>query len=111
MTMKPLAICAVLLLAAGAARADDLPTVKLGIKDHRFVPAEVQVKAGQPTMLEITNQDATPEEFESGKLALEKVVVGGGTIKLRLRPLGPGRYNFFGDYHQDTAQGVIVAVP
>jgi Cupredoxin-like domain len=99
-----------LALALGpSAGADELPTVPITIKDHRFVPAEVHVKTGQPTFLEVTNEDATAEEFESGKLAIEKVVVAGGKVKIRLRPLGPGRYTFFGDYHQDTAQGVIVS--
>lgn len=98
-----------LLLLTGAALAADPPVVALTIKDHKFAPAEVHVKAGQATMLQITNADGTAEEFESGKLGVEKVVVGGGTIKLRLRPLAPGRYGFFGDYHQDTAQGVVVA--
>jgi hypothetical protein len=26
-----------------------------------------------------------------------------------MRPLGPGRFVFFGDFHKETAQGVIVS--
>jgi hypothetical protein len=79
------------------------------LKDHRFIPAEIHVVSGKPTFIEITNTDATPEEFESGVLAIEKIVPSGGTVRLRLRPLAPGRFAFFGDYHQDTAQGAIIA--
>jgi hypothetical protein len=28
---------------------------------------------------------------------------------VRLRPLAPGRYPFAGEYHSDTAQGVMIA--
>jgi len=28
---------------------------------------------------------------------------------VRLRPLSPGRYPFMGEYHSQTAQGVVVA--
>jgi hypothetical protein len=28
---------------------------------------------------------------------------------VRLRPLDPGRYPFMGEYHEDTAQGVVIA--
>ncbi|MGA7373007.1 MAG: hypothetical protein WBW37_10370 [Methyloceanibacter sp.] len=28
---------------------------------------------------------------------------------MRLRPLDPGRYPFMGEYHSDTAQGVVIA--
>ncbi len=28
---------------------------------------------------------------------------------IRVRPLGPGRYAFMGEFHQDTAQGVLVS--
>jgi plastocyanin len=97
-----------LVLGAGA-RAADLPVIPVTIKDHHFDPAEIHVKAGQPTILQVTNADGTAEEFESGQLAIEKVIAPGATAKVRLRPLGPGRYNFIGEYHEDTAKGVIVS--
>jgi hypothetical protein len=28
---------------------------------------------------------------------------------VRLRPLAPGRYAFMGEYHSDTAKGVVIA--
>ncbi len=41
-------------------------------------------------------------------LRVEKVVAGGASTTLRIRPLSPGRYRFFGDYHEDTAEGFLV---
>ena len=97
-----------LLLGAGAAQAADYE-VKLAIRDHKFDPAELTVPAGTKIKLLIENQDATPEEFESNELNREKVVVGKGTITVILGPLDAGRYPFFGDFHQETAQGVVIA--
>ena len=33
----------------------------------------------------------------------------GQTVTIFLGPLEPGEYHFFGDFHQDTAKGVLVA--
>ena len=95
------------LAGAGLASAADFEA-KLAIRDHKFDPAELVVPAGTKIKLVIENQDATPEEFESNELHREKVVVGKGTITLILGPLDAGRYPFFGDFHQETAQGVVV---
>ncbi len=93
-----------------AAQAEDQTApIEITIKDHRFSPSEIHVKAGTPTFLEIANQDSEPEEFEMRQLAIEKVIPAGGKGKVRLRPLGPGRYNFIGEYHEDTAQGAVVS--
>ncbi len=48
------------------------------------------------------------EEFDSAALAIEKVVAGGRSTIVRLRPLEPGRNPFMGEYHSATAQGVII---
>jgi plastocyanin len=96
-----------LALALGAQAADK--EVLLVIKDHRFEPAEVKVPAGQRIKLVVHNQDATPEEFESHSLNREKVVPPGGKVSLFIGPLKPGRYPFYGEYNEKTAQGVVVA--
>jgi plastocyanin len=95
-------------LAAGAAQAEDVQAT-LAIRDHKFQPAELTVPAGVKIKLSIENRDATPEEFESHELNREKIVVGNGTITVFIGPLEAGRYPFFGDFHQETAQGVLVA--
>lgn len=85
-------------------------TVALTIKEHRFNPDQVRVPAGQRFRIEVTNQDATPEEFESSDLKIEKIVVPGGKITVMAGPLKPGTYKFFGDYHPDVATGTMTAV-
>jgi plastocyanin domain-containing protein len=91
------------------ATATNAKDVSVTIKDHRFSPAEIHVPAKQAVRLKVTNADATPEEFESHDLDVEKVIAGGQSAVIRLRPLDSGRYGFFGEYHEDTAQGVLIA--
>ena len=83
--------------------------IDVTIKDHRFTPAEIHVPAGKPAVLNIKNEDSTAEEFNSSALKIEKVIGGGNEGIVRLRPLEPGRYPFMGEYHSDTAQGVVIA--
>ena len=82
---------------------------KLVIRDHRFEPAELRVPARQKIKLVVHNQDATPEEFESHALNREKVIAPGAQASIRVGPLAPGRYPFFGEFHEKTARGVLIA--
>ncbi len=93
----------------GSAIAGDPARIDVTIKDHVFSPSEIHVPVGQPTLLIVRNEDAGPEEFDSSALKVEKVIVGGTYATIRLRPLGPGRYPFMGEFHPDTAQGVVVS--
>jgi Cupredoxin-like domain len=83
--------------------------IDVTIKDHRFVPSEIHVPTGERTVLTVRNEDRGPEEFDSTALKVEKVIVGGTYATIWLRPLGPGRYAFMGEFHPDTAQGVVIA--
>lgn len=103
-----LALSAAGLLVTVAAHAAD-PEVTLVIKDHRFEPAEVKVPSGQKIKLIVHNQDSTPEEFESHSLNREKVIPGGQKATIFIGPLKPGRYSFYGEYNEKTAQGVVIA--
>jgi heme/copper-type cytochrome/quinol oxidase subunit 2 len=89
--------------------ADEPAEIALTLHDHRFTPAEIHVPAGKAVTLRITNQDDTVEEFDSVALQVEKIIVGGRWATVRLRPLGPGRYPFMGEYHPETAQGVVIS--
>ncbi len=93
----------------GVARADDPLQINVTIKDHRFDPAEIHVPAGKPVVLMVTNQDNTAEEFDSTALRVEKVIAASRYATVRLRPLGPGRYPCMGEFHPDTATGVVVS--
>jgi plastocyanin len=83
--------------------------VDVTIKDHRFTPSEIHVKAGQAVDLRIKNEDPLAEEFDSTALKIEKVIAGGTQGTVHLRALDAGRYPFIGEYHSDTAQGVVIA--
>ncbi|MBP2298943.1 cupredoxin domain-containing protein [Azospirillum picis] len=102
-----LALSAALFLPSSPARADDPVTIV--IKEHKFEPAEVKVPANKRVTLLVDNQDATSEEFESGELKVEKIVGGRKQIKVMIGPLAPGRYPFFGEFHEATAQGAVIA--
>ena len=92
--------------ATAALAAGSIPVT---LKDHKFHPSEIRVKANTPALIMLTNKDATAEEFDSTALQVEKVVAGNSSGDVRLRALAPGRYPFMGEYHSATAQGVVVA--
>jgi hypothetical protein len=98
-------IVGLLVAGAAAARAEDYV---LTIKNHRFSPAEIKVPANQRVTITVVNEDATPEEFESRVLKVEKVVPGKSKGVVRIGPLKPGRYPFVGEYNEATAKGVII---
>ncbi len=91
------------------ALAADGAEATIAIKDHKFAPAELHVPAGKRITLTVDNQDATPEEFEARTLHIEKVVPGGSKGVVRFGPLARGTYAFFGEFHEDTAQGKVIA--
>jgi plastocyanin len=106
-SLLPLALMCFVLTAATAVAADiEIPVT---IEKNRFQPDVIRVKAGTPFVLAVTNKDATPEEFESKELRIEKVIPGGKTLKIRVRALKPGSYPFVGEYHEATAKGRIIA--
>lgn len=94
---------------AAAPTSGEATQLTLRIKDHKFIPAELDVPANTKFELLVVNEDPTPEEFESHELNREKIVTGNGTITVLIGPLKPGRYPFFGEFHMDTAQGALIA--
>jgi len=93
-------------LANTAARAEDYT---ITIKDHRFSPAELKVPANKRVIITVVNDDPTAEEFESNEMKVEKVIPGKAKGTVRVGPLKPGRYPFFGEFHEATAQGAVIA--
>lgn len=78
------------------------------IQNHKFEPAEIKIPAGKKIKIQVQNKDDSPEEFHSDDLKREKVVLGNKTGYVLLGPLSPGRYKFMGEFHESTAQGVVV---
>lgn len=97
---------AIAIAPLAAQAADDFT---LTIKDHKFSPAELTVPANKRVTITVVNADATPEEFESDELKVEKIIAGNSKAIVRVGPLKPGRYGFFGEFHEDTAKGAVIA--
>lgn len=95
-------------VASTALGAEEALYVDIYIKDHKFSPSVVELPQGRKIIITVHNQDPTIEEFESIELKREKIVLGNSEKKIILAPLKPGEYKFFGDFHQDTAQGKII---
>ena len=89
---------------------DDVVKIDLHIKDHKFTPEVVELPADKKVNITVYNDDPTIEEFESLDLKREKIVLGNSSIKIMLAPLAPGEYKFFGDFHQESAQGKIIVI-
>ena len=85
------------------------PVYQIEIREHLFYPAELTIPANQKVKLVVFNQDATAEEFESFELNREKVILGKRKAVIFIGPLRPGRYPYFGEFHPETAQGLIIA--
>ena len=82
---------------------------QLVIKNHRFDPTDLKVPAGQRVKLIVQNLDSTPEEFESHTMNREKLIPAGAKVTIFIGPLKPGRYEFFGEFNEATAKGVVIA--
>ena len=108
LALAPIVVLAVLGLpvAAGIAAAQELTLI---IRDHKFVPEEIRVPTGKRVSIYVSNEDTTPEEFDSTALKVEKVIPGKSKGLVRIGPLEPGRYEFVGEFHADTAKGVVIA--
>jgi len=103
-------IAALLLMSVslGAIAAGE-PEFALSIENHKFTPDRIEVPAGKKVKFLVDNKDATPEEFESSALKIEKVIPGKSKATIFIGPLKPGEYKFVGEFNEKTAKGVIVA--
>jgi plastocyanin len=110
--MRAVLAGAVALAALGAmAAAPAANSVTLVLKNHRFTPSSFTVPAGRRVTIRLINQDPAGEEFDSSALGVEEEVTPNGSTSFEIGPLKPGRYSFMGEYHAQTAEGEVVAVP
>lgn len=87
----------------------DMQTVKITLKDHRYTPDVITVRAGQKIRIDITNRDATADDFESEGLHVDRNLKPHEHATFVIGPLKPGRYPFKGELHAETAHGEVVA--
>lgn len=86
----------------------DEVTVQLVARDGKFFPEELVVPPGRRIRIEIRNEGKDPIEFESTELRKEKVLAPDSKSVVVIVPQQPGRYRFFDEFHQKTAQGALV---
>ena len=101
------AIAAVTVPIASAS-GQDAASVAITVKGRQFQPAEVHAPANQRISIRVKNLDSAAIEFESVSLRVEKVVAPGAEGIVSVRPLSPGRYEFFDDFHQQTRGTLVV---
>lgn len=94
---------------ATPALGDDDVTIRIEFKDGVVTPARVEAPAKTRLRLDLNNLGDGPAEFESKSLRLEKVLAAHGHAIMVIRNLDPGEYDFFDDFHPDSAPAVIVA--
>lgn len=110
MTCKHWAVglIAVGLLVGATAHAGEMPEYELVIRNHQFAPSTLKAPANTKFKVRVTNEDRTPSEFESSDFNREKIVTPGNTVTVFIGPLEKGQYEFFDDFHQGTARGVLI---
>lgn len=102
-------LCTLAVLAAAAPALADQPVYTVVAKDGRLTPAVLEVPAGRRFKIVIRNEGRDAIEFESRQLRKEKVLAPGAQSFVVIAPLKPGEYDYFDEFHADTAKGRIVA--
>ena len=94
-------------LAASPALAEDAP-VEWTLKGANFDPPVLTIEAKGTFTLKFINTNAVAGELECKGLKIEKPVVAGGTIMVRVLNPKPGTYDCVDEPHEDVAKGQIV---
>lgn len=88
--------------------SDTVLKIDLHLRDHKFFPKIIHIPSQRKVRLTIYNDDLTIEEFESHDLKREKIILAKSHAVIILAPLKKGIYKFFGEFHEDTAQGELI---
>ncbi|MEO6381097.1 MAG: cupredoxin domain-containing protein [Nitrobacter sp.] len=64
----------------------------------KFQPSALHAPANTPLALTVKNLDAKSMEFESASLRVETVIDAKSEGVIKLRPLQPGKYDFYDDF-------------
>jgi plastocyanin len=82
--------------------------ITISVKNNKFDPAEIEVPADTPIRLKVKNLDPKPMEFESKTLKVEKIITGNSEATINVRAQKPGKYEFFDEFHEETARGALI---
>jgi hypothetical protein len=100
------ALCAIAMLQVSPSQAQQATEIQLTYSRGQFQPSQVSAPAEKPIVFRIRNLDAKAMEFESTSLRVEKVVAAGSEGVINVRPLKPGRYEFYDDFNE-KARGAL----
>jgi hypothetical protein len=87
---------------------ENVYVIEVKLENHFFIPQEVHVPKNTKIKLVINNLDPTIEEFDSPALKREKILRSKSKTNIVLAPLSVGRYDFVGEFNQETAKGVVI---
>jgi hypothetical protein len=74
-------------------------TFTIEFHDGKISPLRTEIPANQQFKIEFNNTGSTAAEFESHVLHKERVLAPNSRSVLVFRPLNPGEYAFFDDFH------------
>lgn len=80
----------------------------LTLEGHVFTPSQLVIPANEKVKLIIINNDPVAEEFDSFDLNREKVIFAKKKATIYIGPLSEGHYEYFGEFHPNTARGYII---
>jgi hypothetical protein len=101
------ALCAIALLPISPSQAQQATEIQLTYSKGQFQPSELRAPPDKPITVRLKNLDAKAMEFESKTLRVEKVVAANSEGVINVRPLKPGRYEFYDDFNE-KARGALV---
>lgn len=112
--MKKLALILLLALAPAARASTPERVVAISAKRFEFSPATIQLKVGEPVILELSALDRK-HGFAAPDLHVEVAIVPGKVTRVRIVPDRAGTFTFHcsvfcGGGHEDMT-GEIVVVP
>ncbi|HEY9682271.1 MAG TPA: cupredoxin domain-containing protein [Oculatellaceae cyanobacterium] len=84
------------LLVSAAPAAETVQTTKVVAKKYAFVPNEITVKKGQPTILQFTTEDRS-HGFFAPDLNLHANIEPGKPVQVQFTPSKTGEFAFFCD--------------
>ena len=99
---------ALLLVIASKADAAAEQVFHLAIVNQAFEPDTLTIPAEQRVKIMVMNKDSIPAEFESNDFHAEVVIPGKTELPVYVRPLEPGIYHFFNEFHPESKGTLIV---
>lgn len=93
-------------IISAVTQAQQASEVQVIYSNGQFQPTDIKAPADIPLVMRIKNLDSKAMEFESKSLRVEKVVAAKSEGIINIRPLKPGRYEFYDDFNE-KARGAL----